>query len=89
MGGGGGGGVLVGHLDPVFSMHSIKAVCGFDALSFQVSCNNGSRKPVFSLGLMIGLLILAHGHLLFGEHGQTIVAATALLACPDQQDLSF
>ena len=58
------GGDVVGHPDPVFSMHSIKAVCGFDALSFQVSCNNGSRKPVFSLGLMVDLLILAHGHLL-------------------------
>ena len=46
---------------------------------------------VFSVGLKYGLLILAHDHFLFGEHGHTIVAVTALVARHQQgqQDMSF
>ena len=56
--------------------------------------HNGSERfqaflLVFSLGLKHNLLILAHGDLLVGEHGHTIIAATEFVACPDQQDLSF
>ena len=36
-----------------------------------------------------GLLILVHGHFLFKEHGQIIVAVTALVACADQKNLQF
>ena len=42
-----------------------------------------------SVGLKHGLMILAYGHFHMGEHGQPIVAATALVACTDQLDLSF
>ena len=54
-----------------------------------------SNKRFFGLpasllpGMKYGLMILAHGNFFFGDYGHTILVATALVACPDQQDLPF
>ena len=42
-----------------------------------------------SRGMKHGLLILVHEFFRLGEHGQTIVAVTALLACQGQKELSL